>query len=1572
MFDSFFERSVRQASKTLKFCATLFFVAATFLWSVSPLGLLSARPVFAASAVTVSNGTINANFPGALIQASSPATSIAKVSVTASAASKTLTSVQVNFSGSGFATSDLLDLATDDASGVALYNDAGGTPGSFDGTDAVVTLASGPAFSGTNLVLTPATPVALTSGTAVIFHVVIKTAAGITHNDVIDATVPINGVVTSDGNGPTSAFVVNNLRADTAAATIQSVSGFAGSPTLTVKFSKPVQKVGIGNLSFVGAGDPFTYVDGGGGATAQTIVAVQHTAGQDFATVNMSTNLDAEDVDGSPATLAAGTNKIADMAGNALGTSTVNIGSPLGISTANVQLATVAAVYDANSTLVTFEAVGGTSPYSFTANSAGDTTILSNLGLSLATNGKLTGTVANRTGTHQVNIKVTDSTGTPLTSTRLYNINVATSGGAVPAISGLNPAGGAQSASALSITLTGLNTSFTGSSPASSVSIALPSGASEPNGITVGAITVNSATSITFPVTIAANATTGPRDVQDTTGSQTVKMPNGFNVFASGASGLTLLLPSDASTGNPMPPTFQFNPSSHADTTGYLITVATTSSFSTVAWQYIFPKPADAQNSNGSHCSTTNCNLTYGAGNFSIMRQPTALSPDTVYYWKVSTYSGNFISINPDTSVPLETTTVRSFRTTASVLDASAPNIMHRPAFSATASTNLVLFARITDDKTTVSTTPALSTKLFHCQGAACTPTTQVIGTSVGSGYFSFTIPSNAIGIAGTITRYYLQATDSTNTANFKKADASPFQLTSAAAGAFSIAGTVKDSTNTCSAEIQGAKVFAEGSGFYATTDGSCAFTISGLPAGTYDLVAVMDDFADRMISSIPAGSTAIPFKLTNGVAGGAGGDITKPRVKFSGPMDGMTNMPGGDTNFKVSVVFDKAMSQSSINAMDLTVNEVNLTTGALTDITSTKGSWTYYNSAPSPAVMGIPNESNMAVWAFTGGNTFGDNKTIAVVATSGVTDTAGNAIQGNQSDGSYVFTFTTSSTATFSGNTLTGGTFGSGAFVAPRVNGISPAPGSIDVARNRKVVIDFSVPMADDGGGYTLKSTVKLFSVSGTTETDVSSTAIDTVTLNSAKTSATVSLLSTFNTGLFAASTNYRVKIMGTAKAANGMTLAPPASASTTVSFMGDFKTSATSDTAAPTIVGTFPDTDATSVPVNVGAVSVGFSKDMDVSTLTSSNIYLSVGSTTVNGTLEYRPLERQAYFLPKSALSGATTYTLTLSTGVKAANGVALASAVTRSFTTGVADSTAPSISFMNADDYSIAITFSEPMNAAKATDTLNWSTSVINPAVYNVLKYGAAGFNVSSAGTAVALTSAQFKYDAVTNTVVISGLSLTPAIGQELYVSMDISGTPSSGAQIALDLSGNAITSAGNSSRATLKNSATTKGALGPMASSTDASTTAGQFIPTNFSTNTFGFAPPVEVKPMTTGAGKITTYAARIPISTQIAAGGTAVLTFPAGFDVSLASQDINHPMRTDLNGPGSGTITFRCLTNVAGGKSCASGANSDDTGAAQGGLADDGVVVNTAARSVTVYLSAATNSTGHDFLEIFLA
>ena len=203
----------------------------------------------AAAAVSVNNGTINANFPGAPVPASSGAIEISRLSVTSSSADQTLTSVQANFSGTGFTTADLAALATGATSGVALYNDTGLESGSFDSGDAVLTLGSVPSFSGNNIVLTPAVSPALVSGTGVVFHLVIKTSATISNNDLIEATIPINGVVTTNGNGPVAAVTLNNLRADTLPAQISSVTGSTTSNTLAVRFSKPVQKVLTGALT---------------------------------------------------------------------------------------------------------------------------------------------------------------------------------------------------------------------------------------------------------------------------------------------------------------------------------------------------------------------------------------------------------------------------------------------------------------------------------------------------------------------------------------------------------------------------------------------------------------------------------------------------------------------------------------------------------------------------------------------------------------------------------------------------------------------------------------------------------------------------------------------------------------------------------------------------------------------------------------------------------------------------------------------------------------------------------------------------------------------------------------------------------------------------------------------------------------------------------------------------------------------------------------------------------------------------------------------------------------------------
>src|SRR3989338_2481903 len=164
-----------------------------------PIKRLNVR---AASTVTVTHGQINSSFPGVPVPASSPAIAILKISVTASQDAQMLTSATVNFSGTGFATTDLLAIATDATSGVALYTDhaSSGVAGTFDdGVDPIVTLAASPNWtpSTTNIILTTDvsdTDRNLPNGTAKIFYIVIKTAAGISNNDEIRAVVPASGV----------------------------------------------------------------------------------------------------------------------------------------------------------------------------------------------------------------------------------------------------------------------------------------------------------------------------------------------------------------------------------------------------------------------------------------------------------------------------------------------------------------------------------------------------------------------------------------------------------------------------------------------------------------------------------------------------------------------------------------------------------------------------------------------------------------------------------------------------------------------------------------------------------------------------------------------------------------------------------------------------------------------------------------------------------------------------------------------------------------------------------------------------------------------------------------------------------------------------------------------------------------------------------------------------------------------------------------------------------------------------------------------------------------------------------
>ena len=460
---------------------------------------------------------------------------------------------------------------------------------------------------------------------------------------------------------------------DTAAPAITSASGYAGANTITVRFNKPVQKVGGGNL--VVGDSPFAYVDGGG--SAQTISSISHNAGQDFAVLTMSGNLDAGDVDGTPATVAAGSNKIADFGGTAVGTDVVPGSSALAITTATIPTATVATVYNNASPLVALAAQGGTAPYTFTANAAGDTTTLTNAGLSISDDAgtfKLIGTVLDIPGSYPLTLKVTDSTGgTPLTATKQFMLNIATAGGGVPGITNISPAGGPQGASNLPITITGSNTAFSGSS-----TVQFLLNGSNDTDLTVSSISSSGSTNLSFNVSIAVGAAIGNRDVKVTTGVQIVTMPNGFSVFTAGGSGLNLLMPSENATNVQLPPGFSFSPSSNGGVNSYRVIVKSTSAFTGLAlWDYTFPKPADGQNSNGSHCNATSCNLMYGQGTFRIITQPTPLSPNTTYYWQVKTYSETVANVS-DVATALEQTPVRGFTTVSSISDVTPPMIMHR------------------------------------------------------------------------------------------------------------------------------------------------------------------------------------------------------------------------------------------------------------------------------------------------------------------------------------------------------------------------------------------------------------------------------------------------------------------------------------------------------------------------------------------------------------------------------------------------------------------------------------------------------------------------------------------------------------------------------------------------------------------------------------------------------------------------------------------------------------------------------------------------------------------------------
>lgn len=145
-----------------------------------------------------------------------------------------------------------------------------------------------------------------------------------------------------------------------------------------------------------------------------------------------------------------------------------------------------------------------------------------------------------------------------------------------------------------------------------------------------------------------------------------------------------------------------------------------------------------------------------------------------------------------------------------------------------------------------------------------------------------------------------------------------------------------------------------------------------------------------------------------------------------------------------------------------------------------------------------------------------------------------------------------------------------------------------------------------------------------------------------------------------------------------------------------------------AVTVTSTDPTNGETGVVRNT-KINATFSGAVDSATVTTTTFTVKQGTTVVPGTVAFTPIT--AVFSPASTLLADTTYTATITTGVRDQSGKALASDYVWTFTTGTAlDNSAPTVTgTINANgatgvplNTKVGATFSEAMDPTTITAT------------------------------------------------------------------------------------------------------------------------------------------------------------------------------------------------------------------------------------------------------------------------------
>lgn len=879
------------------------------------------------------------------------------------------------------------------------------------------------------------------------------------------------------------------------------------------------------------------------------------------------------------------------------------------------------------------------------------------------------------------------------------------------------------------------------------------------------------------------------------------------------------------------------------------------------------------------------------------------------------------------------------------------PMIMHMNVTRAIKSDAVLdIAARMSDESGALI---ASNTALYYCangSGTNCDALSEytiVAGSIVGSGYFKFQIPAsvrNGAIVETNNIRYVLKAIDPSDSAkamymsqnpqadmtcqagtcNTATIFANPFVIdviTSAEATSYGCTQTISGTVSEGASGLANVYMFLEGTAISDTSRSTGYFTFSNVCPGSYQIVGAKSGYTDGMFRA-SAGQTSIAMAMGQGYTGG-GGDYSRPHIMYSTPNDMMQGFPRSNN---IYIVFDKEMNNSTVTGGASISNSIYLTTDGST---VTSGTVTYCNVSScyqngtvigSSRPSGAPSDSYIMVYDPSSSLSAGTN--YILVMTTAVTSSNGQSIEGNRSGGGQSISFTSAYDVGSGGTQSSTYNYGSGANFPPYVKAISPGGGAYNVALNSKINVNFNEPMSPSSINTTNIRMYRVTSPFTASETEVS---FDSYAVALDSTGEIAIITPTTN---LTASTHYRVKVLSNCASAKG---APMSQTTSTDMFRSDFDTGTATDSTAPTILATYPSDGSTGIPASMASIDVGFSENMDPATINTNTVKLKQGNTNINSIVEYDIGERAAHILASVALNPGGTYTIEVTAGLSGVADVAAnyladqSSSLTgtqnynSTFTVSTAEDTSyPTIQYANCDDFSCAVTFSEPMNSSRVgEDGYTNNYSVLKKNNYQI-KEGPSSTTSWSGISAEDLTNANIEYDQMNNTVRLTGLSLTRGNDFELTVSNAGDRFINANNEAVHQIGG----SAGAASfRGPVSSSSSTGGMTGPggpgpimgPATMGGSGPSMGGSSGYNFGAN---WEKPTNVMPMNMTAGVTTKYYVSFPVSTAIPSGGAIVLTFPSGFDVTSADDvETTYSMANqDLNGPASGTPTIASVAS----------------------------------------------------------